>query len=444
MANTRAGWTVTEITPPLGLPMGGRGPRFTPGAEVLDPLQAHALLLQDGDGERLLIVSLDLIGMTWTAATEIRTAMAGLAGVSLDRVVLNFAHIHNGPMTNWDKYATTVRKSEAMAAYETELREKLLRLVPACMERMVAVTPMLHRGTSHIGINRRNRDAEGNMGLRPNAAGHYNPDVWVLDLPSPENGERAVVYSYGCHPVLVYGYAWDGISADWVGASRRALKERLGTGVHTQFVQGLAGNVRPRAVANCEQNRFEKATPEVVQQVGAELADDVAAALDKRGKGLDLALRSGMGSVALPRDPERVEAPEYWQHLAASDDELSRNLGRYWSERLQSGLPPYQAVPLDIGLVELASGERIAWMGGEGVAEWQPALRRWLDDAQLTVWGYCQDVPCYVPTDELIPEGGYEVINSNRNSIYGPGPFRPGMDAVMRRGFSALGRHLSR
>ena len=43
MSRSKAGWAQVEITPPLGLPMGGRGPDFTPGAKVLDPLLAQAL-----------------------------------------------------------------------------------------------------------------------------------------------------------------------------------------------------------------------------------------------------------------------------------------------------------------------------------------------------------------------------------------------------------------
>jgi hypothetical protein len=63
MTQAKAGWAEIEITPPLGLPMGGRGPRFTPGASVLDPLMAGAVLLEDDRGRRQLWISLDLIGL---------------------------------------------------------------------------------------------------------------------------------------------------------------------------------------------------------------------------------------------------------------------------------------------------------------------------------------------------------------------------------------------
>ena len=36
MSTTRAGWAQFDSTPPLGLPMGGRGPRFSSANEVLE------------------------------------------------------------------------------------------------------------------------------------------------------------------------------------------------------------------------------------------------------------------------------------------------------------------------------------------------------------------------------------------------------------------------
>jgi hypothetical protein len=124
--------------------------------------------------------------------------------------------------------------------------------------------------------------------------------------------------------------------------------------------------------------------------------------------------------------------------LAESENELDRNLGLYWVERLAAGLPPAQAVPWPVGLVRLADDCLIAWLAGEAVAEWQGYLRDWLEREQLLVWGYCQEMPCYLPTDELLPQGGYEVIQSNRYTKNGPGPFVAGIDNAVRKRFLAL------
>ncbi len=70
-------------------------------------------------------------------------------------------------------------------------------------------------------------------------------------------------------------------------------------------------------------------------------------------------------------------------------------------------------------------------------------LRNWFDDEEMIAFGYCQDGRGYMPTDAVIAEGGYEVIQSNTYNTTGPGPFAPGIDEAARRAFLALARQFS-
>lgn len=438
---SRAGWAQIEITPPLGLPMGGRGSRFTPGAEVLDPLLAQALVLEDAAGERLLWVSMDMIGMSYNATSQLRFELMAATGIPFDAIVINASHTHSGPMTGFEGYATLEPKPPEMQAYEGGLIPKTVRMVREAIARLAPATIRVHRGQSDIGINRRRRDAAGNMGMGPDPDGAYNRDLWVLDVDAGDG--RCVVFSYGCHPVLVYGFAYDGISADWPGVCRNQIQEALGPNVQAQFIQGLAGNVRPRQVADLEQGVFRKpTTAEDHVAAGAELARDVMAALKKEGEALELELAAVTGFALVPRDQSKVLPLAHWQELAAKDDELSRNVGAYWAERMQSGLPPVLVVPWSIGLMQLAQGHSIAWMAGEPLAEWLGHLRGWLGDDKLVAWGYCQDGRCYMPTDEVIPKGGYEVVPSNTYNKSGPAPFAVGINEVAKRAFLELAGRL--
>ena len=65
-------------------------------------------------------------------------------------------------------------------------------------------------------------------------------------------------------------------------------------------------------------------------------------------------------------------------------------------------------------------------------------LKEWLRDEGLIAWAYCQDGRCYMPTDEILSEGGYEVVNSNANNKSGPGPFAPGLNEAVKRAFLRL------
>ncbi|MDE3259875.1 MAG: hypothetical protein OYM47_18745 [Gemmatimonadota bacterium] len=442
MTTARAGWAEIETTPPLGLPMGGRGPRFTPGRAVLDPLIAQATVLEDSVGNRTLWISVDLVGLSPVIAEPLRYDLSALTGIPIEAVILNFSHTHSGPMGGFEGYATPLPKPTELHAYDESLCRNIIHVALAAVEKLQPVTVTEYRGASKVGINRRRKGPSGETGMGPDPDGAHNPDLWLIDVSALDGGDRCVVYSYGCHPVIVYGYAWDGISADFPGVCRNTLRSKLGANVHCQFIQGLAGNVRPRVLADLIRGRFRKSTPADPVTAGTELAGDVVRTLHGTGARLDLDIAAAQGRFLAPRDQGKIPHADHWRSLSTSDDELSRNLGGYWVERLESGIPPVKAVPWPVGLIRLAEGRRIAWIAGEVLAEWLGLVRAWLNDPDLIAWGYCQEGRGYLPTDELLPEGGYEVDRANTYTTTGPGPFAEGLNASARKTFLSLARQL--
>src|SRR5205085_3031119 len=110
------------------------------------------------------------------------------------------------------------------------------------------VNVKVFQGISQVAINRRGKNKQGWHGIIPDPNGPYDEKVWVMRL-DPKNGSApAIVFSYACHPVLVYGYALAGISAEFPGVARNAIRQAIDPKTHVQFVQGFAGNVRPRIV----------------------------------------------------------------------------------------------------------------------------------------------------------------------------------------------------
>lgn len=437
MGAAKAGWAEGEITPPLGLPMGGRGPRFAPGAAVLDPLLAQAVALEDTRGNRTLWISVDQDGLARERVVRIRYELAALTDVPYEAVVINCSHTHSGPMGNFSMLATLLTPPEALRAYENERDRYILRLGWEAVEKLQPVKITWHGGQSQIGINRRKRDAAGETVMAPNPEGKYNPDLWVLNLTPVNGNDPCLLFSYGCHPVIVYGFSWDGLSADYPGVCRRRLKQNLGQRVHCQFIQGLAGDVRPRILADLDTGNFRRSTLEDVEQIGAQLAEDVLDALGD-GEAFDLSLAAASGWFQAKRDRERIPPLGYWETLAQQEDELTRNFGQYWLHHLQASLPLARATPWEIGLIRLTPQHLIAWFAGEPLAEWLAHVRNWLDDARLVAWGYCQDTSGYLPTDEQLMAGGYEVVASAQLFKTGPGPFAPGLNQAAKQSFQTL------
>lgn len=441
MSTVMAGWAQFDSTPPLGLPMGGRGPRFTLGAEILDPLVVQAVVLEDQKGYRTLWISMDMIGMSWQMTSRFRYELSAVTGIPFEAIVLNFSHTHSGPMSGFEGYATTVEKPKELEAYEMGLLPQTVAIVLEAIDNLRPVTVTVCRGTSEIGINRRRVNADGEMGMGPNPDGYMNRDLWMLDLRGDPG--RCVLFNYGCHPVMVYGFAWDGISADYPGVCRNQLGALLGPDTHAQFIQGLAGNVRPRQLADLETGTFRKSTPEDVIATGNQLAGDVIAALDAGGESIVLDLDCVSGFVMAPRDQDAILPLSHWEMLANREEELERNLGTYWVSRFQSGVPPVRFLPWDVGLIRLAKGQFVAWLANEVFAEWLPYLRTWLDEPNLIAWGYCQDGRNYMPTDEILPQGGYEIDRANAYTKTGPGPFGVGMNDAVKETFLTLANRIA-
>lgn len=436
----RAAWAETNITPPLELPMGGRGPRFASGSEILDPLIAQALILEDDAGEQMLIVSVDQIGVDRETGSHLRYELSEATGIPFPAVIVNFSHTHSGPMAGLAAYATDIPAPPELTAYDRRRDGQIISLAYEAMQKLQPATVTLHRGSSQVGINRRNRNESGAIGMIPNADALYLPDLPVFDIRT--DGDRALLFSYACHPVMVYGYAWTAISADYPGVCRRHLRRRLGGDLHCQFIQGLTGNIRPRILADLAAGRFRKSTPADVEAAGTTLAEDVLRALVAPGESLVLSLAAASGWFSARRDQAQTPPLSVWQALAEADNELDQNLGRYWASRLASGPPLTHAEPWRIGLVQLTPTLWIAWFAGEPVAEWLGHLRGWFHGKEILAWGYCQDVCGYLPTDELLPEGGYEVVDANRFTVSGPGIFAPGLNEAARKAFLGLARQI--
>ena len=426
-----AGWAEVEITPPLGLPMGGRGPTDVVGTKVLDPLCAQVLYLRDTHGAGFALVSFDLVHLPHDLSDRVRLNIVHELGVDWDLVVLNASHTHSGPQTIHTLLAGQGPLPKNQADYFDAVADKLTSATRAAAKNLRPVKIEVFAGKSQVGINRRGRNANGAPSMKPNPNGPIAEQVWVLKLTPVGGGAPAVVLSYGCHPVLVYGYAASAISADYPGVARQALREKLGA-AHAQFVQGTAGDVRPRIVADIPANRFR--TPELadVKETGERLAKDVMAALSGKGHELDLHLGGTMDRPFIARGeppPRKV----YEQMLKNGGREGLEAVAKYWLERYDTGIGFSKGDPWPVGCIRLANDQWICYFAGEPCAEWGPEVAAWLAPRKVVLWGYCQEGLTYLPTDEMLPEGGYEVLGANRARASSPAPIAKGVKAAVHR-----------
>ena len=427
----QAAWAEADITPPLGIALGGRGGAEAEANKVLDPLYAQVLVLKDGKGAGFVLVSLDLVGIQHDTSDRIRMGIAAELGIELNLVVLNCSHTHSGPLMYRQLFAGIDPTPQIEADYLESLINKVILSARRAARELKPVKVEVFRGTSKTGINRRGKNRQGNPGILPNPSGPMDTNVWVMRLSRLDGAPAALVFSYACHPVLVYGFAHAALSADFPGAARNALREELGREIHVQFVQGLGGNIRPRITADIENNRWARGSLADVKQAGTDLANAVLAALKTKGEAVHLNLAATMDRPFLPRTnpPPRI----IYERMAEGTNEFQKAVARYWLDRYDQREGFARGDSWPVGLIRLADNQWIVYLAGEPVVEWGPKISTWLAPRNLVVWGYCQESISYLPTEELLPEAGYEVAQSNYNRATTPAPLAPGIHEAVRR-----------
>jgi neutral ceramidase len=427
-----AGWAEVEITPPLSIHLGGRGGPITKATKVLDPLYAQVTYLKDAKGTGLVLLSLDTVGISHELSDRIRAAIVRELGVQYNLVVVNCSHTHSGPYMIRDLMAAVDPMPEIESEYFKSLTDKLISATRTARTNLTPVTVEVFEGTSKVGINRRGKNKQGKLGIIPDPNGPINEKLWVMKL-TPVNGKAsALIFSYSCHPVIVYEYAGSAISADFPGVTRNTLREQLGKELHCQFIQGTAGDIRPRILADLEKNRFRAPKPADLQQAGHDLAEDIMTALKNNGTKLNLNIAGTMDRPFLPRD--KPPGKEIYEAMAKEEKSKYRQaVAQYWLPKYETGEGFSRGDAWPLGLIRLADNQWVVYSGGEPCAEWVPKITEWLRLRHLVVWGYSQESNSYLPTEEMLPAGGYEVNESNHTRISTPAAFAPGINEAFRQ-----------
>jgi len=433
-AQAQAGWAEVDITPPLGIGLGGRGGPDTVATKVLDPLFAQVTYLKDTKGVGFVLISFDVVGLPHDLSDRLRTDVVHELGVDWNLVVLNASHTHSGPYLIRSLMAGIGPAPQIEQDYFKFLEDKIIAATRAAAKSTQPVRVEVFEATSNIGINRRGKNRLGNRGIIPDPEGPFDNRVWVLKL-TPQNGKPpAVIFSYACHPVIVYGFAFSAISADFPGVARSAIREALGPGSHSQFVQGFAGNIRPRVTADLENHRFRTSKPADLKEAGTELAQSVLAATKKAGTTLKLNLSGASGRPFLPRGepPPREYYEKLRTNALATTNRFLTAVSDYWLERYDSKTGFARGDVWSIGLIRLADNQWIVHSGGEPCVEWRAKMDKWLAPMKIVTWGYSQEAKSYLPTEELLPEGGYEVLESNQARASTPAPYAQGIEKAIR------------
>jgi neutral ceramidase len=210
--------------------LSGYGDRRDPATGVHDDLDVRIVEFRS-EGERLVLVVLDLMAMSVDWAIAVRREVADALGIAVGSVLTSTIHTHAAP--------STITGTEALGWNVPQAwRDDLLA---SCRDAALAAD--VNAKPAELRFARLGLPAA----LSFNRRGHrYEPTYSVVDVVDLGGESRiATLVNAGVHPVVL-GPENLRVSADWVGACRREVERRLG-GLAV-FVQGCQGDVDPHGM----------------------------------------------------------------------------------------------------------------------------------------------------------------------------------------------------
>lgn len=463
----RAGVGRAIISPETGIYLIGFADR-TGGAEsVHDDLTATTLVVDDGR-EKALIIALDLLLLHPETATRVKEGITGRLGIPGRNILLCCSHTHSGPVAwapseitlserlreiknrilafpagfmqmkaNYEALAGTANLRGEKAAFLKRMgrilktialapkafaqpkgiranRKYLDRLVETLVDSAASASRVMEacvvthaRGKTDIGINRRERKADGKIDLGYYREGPVDPEVDVLQF---SRGGKAflTLVNHACHATIL-GPNTNVVSADMIGVMRARVEKELG-GL-CMFLQGACGDINPNVGWSDENIPNAKRFGERLAHAVLEIAKDMKSVSPTPIRGLEDIVDA---SLEVPeRLKDRPEQKIYQQMI-------HRNLGvplfliepvlsiRFpWKAPIEK-TPDGYSTPVHVGALRMGDVS-IAWASMEVFVDIGRAVKK-ASSAPVTLFaGYTNGHNGYLPTAEEGKLGGYEV-----------------------------------
>jgi neutral ceramidase len=405
-AGWKAGTGAVKITPDPAIWMAGYGGRDHVAEGVLHDLWSKALVLEDGRGERVVLVTLDLCGIGRDVSEAICAGLKAQQGLDRRRIAINCSHTHTGPAIRNNlvsMYFYDADQARAVGEYTDRLVGLVQQSVAEAIKTLAPAEVLFGQGQTTFAVNRRANKEDQVPKLREEGLlkGPNDHAVPVLAVKGADGKFRAIVCGYACHATVLSFYQYSG---DYPGFTQLAL-EKTYPGAQAMFVAGCGA----------DQNPLPRRTVELAEHYGRMLAEAT-----------EQVVLTGLAPVGDRAESLYAEVPLAYAKVPTRADLLAEGMStdRYVANRAKQLLARIDAgetlsptYPYPVQAWSL--GKEVEWvfLGGEVVVDYVLRLKTELKSDRLWVSGYSNDVMAYIPSKRVLVEGGYE--GGGSMTIYG-------------------------
>ncbi|MCY2967455.1 MAG: neutral/alkaline non-lysosomal ceramidase N-terminal domain-containing protein [Planctomycetota bacterium] len=410
----QVGVSRVDITPEFPIRLAGFAFRRAESEGVRQHLFAKALAMSHGDDPPVVIVTVDCMAISDDLVLRVAKKVESACGVPVERFALTATHSHTAPALTG--VCPTLFTVPIPPEHQTHIDQYTDQLVDRAAQAAIDAIKDRQPARMDWGIGR-----VGFAKNRRTAGGPVDHDLPFLLVRGENDAVRAVYVSYACHCVTLSD---NRVSGDWAGFAQEHL-ERLFPGAVGLVSVGCGADSNPSSGVTGDK-------ADVASTQGLEVAQE-----SLRLSKADLRPVNGPLSVMY----QRIELPfdtlptrAQWEERAKRTDAIGYH-AKVQIAKLDRGekLPTQLSYPIQT--FAFADSLAMVFLPGEVVVDYSLRLKRELDGARLWTNGYSNSVPCYIPSERVWKEGGYEggdaMVYFDRPARFASGLEQPIVEVVL-------------
>lgn len=416
----KAGAASVDITPTYPVRLSGYGNRTTETQAVMRPIHANALVVQWQKDAPAVIVTVDNCGVPAYLRTDVLKRLAAAKKpVVTERFALHSTHTHSAPMLRGVLpclfgAALTAEETKRIDQYTEDLTQKIVAAVKSALEKMEPARLDWGSGKAYFAFNRRLPTPTGFQNAQ-NFNGPTDRALPVLRVKSAD-GQRLIAThaSYACHCTTL---GENEIHGDWAGLAQAEMELRF------------PGSVCLIAIGcGADQNPYPRREARFVMQHGVETAKQIVSVINKPMRTLAGPLNCAVSEVLLPFD--KLPTKEEWQARTTDKNKWVAHHAKVHLDVLAKGDKIPTELPYMVQVWSYGSDLLTINLPGEVVVDYSLRFKKEFDPQRTWVNGYTNDVPCYIPSQRVWEEGGYE--GGGAMTYYGrPTRFASGIEEII-------------
>jgi neutral ceramidase len=416
----KCGFKTIDITPPVGVPMGGNVREDVVSRGVHDSLFADIIVFDNGS-ERLVLIDLDWCEAALEEVRFLKTRIAEKAEISYSRICITMTHTHSGP----DIAASFAEAGipEITRNYIRDTAEKIAFGVKNAIGEMQDILIGVGKSSvTDLSYNRRVFFKDQSLHMNWEILESSGIDIDNLDYPEGPIDEdlfvvkfcdtvgklKAILVNFTLHAAIL---VMEDLlfSKDFIWALEERLKQRYGSDVLVYFSNGAEGNINHIDMWNPTQKRSWYET----ERIGTKLAGYVEHQVDQIEVHETDTLIVQYKSIEIPvrniSEQEVQTAEKKWKECGGIIPSIVDGVPEEWyaGNILKLANDPHKTRELELQTFKI-DGMAIATLPCELFVEFGQKIKKNSPFPDTFLFGLANQSIGYVPTQRAFLNGGYE------------------------------------